>query len=66
MAARCFVAMSVVHCVAVELRTVLGRTLSACREASVIALAIVQMMIHVSVEVLRPVEPRSRTDEYTA
>jgi hypothetical protein len=64
--ARCFVAMNVMHCVAVELSTMLSRTLSPSREASVIALAIVEMMIHVSVEVFRPVEPRSRSEEYTA
>jgi hypothetical protein len=58
--------MNVVHCSAVELSTVLSRTLSACGEASVIALAIVEMMIHVSIEVVRSVIPRSRTDEYAA
>jgi hypothetical protein len=58
--------MSVMHCVAVELSTVLSRTLSACRKAPVIALTIVEMMIYVSVEVFRPVGPRSRTEEYTA
>lgn len=56
----------VVHGLTVELCPVFRRLLAAGRKVSVIALAVVQMMIDVSVEVLRSVEPRPRPDEYAA
>ena len=59
-------AMSVMHCLTVKLCTVFRRSLAARWHGPVIALAIVQMMIHVSIEMLRPMEPRSRTNEYAA
>jgi hypothetical protein len=59
-------AMWVVHRFAVKLRPVLRWMLAARRHGPVIAFAIVEMMIDVSVEMLRPVEPGSRADENTA
>ena len=64
MAARCLVATSVMHCLTVKLCTVFRGSLAAPWHGPVVALAIVEVMIHVSIEVLRPMEPRSRTDEY--
>jgi hypothetical protein len=58
--------MRVVHCFAVELRTMFCRTFAALGKRSVVALAIVEMMIDVTVEMFRPVIPRSRSEEYAA
>ena len=66
MAARCLVAMSVMHCLTMKLCTVLRRSLATRWHGPVIALAIVEMVIHVPIEVVRSVEPGSRTDEYAA
>lgn len=59
-------AMYVMHCAAVKLLTVFRRPLAARGEGPVITLAIVEMMIHVSVEMIRTVIPGSRPDEYAA
>jgi hypothetical protein len=56
----------VMHCLAVKLCTVFRWTLAARGHRSVVALAKVETMIDVSIETIRPVEPRSRPDEYTA
>jgi len=66
MAAWRLVAMWVMHCVAVKFRAVFRWMFTAGREVTVVALAIVEMMIDMSVEALRSVKPRSRTDEYAA
>ena len=63
---RGLMAMRVMHRLAVKFRTVFGRTLAALGHMPVIALAIVQIMIDVSVKMFRPVIPRSRPDEHTA
>jgi hypothetical protein len=59
-------AMWVVHCLAMKLCPVFRWMLAARGRGPVIAFAIVEMMIDVSVEMLRPVVPGSRADEYTA
>lgn len=58
--------MRVVHRLAVKFSTVFCRMLAAPWQRSVVALAKVVVMINVSVEMLRTVIPRSRTDEYPA
>ncbi len=55
--------MRVVHCRAVKFCTVLGGMLTAPRHGAVVALTIVEVMIHMSVEVFRAVKPRTRTNE---
>ena len=60
------VAVRVMHCLAVKFRAVFRWMFTARRKTSMVALAIVEMMIDVSVEVIRPVVPRSRADENTA
>jgi hypothetical protein len=54
------------HCLAVKLGTVFRWSLAARWKLAVVALAIVEMMIDVSVEMIRPVIPGARTDEDTA
>jgi hypothetical protein len=56
-------AMLIVHRRAVKLRAMFRWLLAARWHGPVITLAIVEMMIDVSVEVVRTMEPRSRTDE---
>ena len=58
--------MRVMHCPAVKFRTAFRWMFPARRKTSVVALAIVEMMIDMSVEALRPVEPGSRSEENTA
>jgi hypothetical protein len=58
-------ATRVMHRLAVKFRTPLGRVLTARRRRAVIAMAIVERMIDMAVEVIRPVKPRSRADEDT-
>jgi hypothetical protein len=58
-------ATSVMHCLAVKLCPVFGWLLATRWKIPVIALAIVEMMIDVPVEMILSVEPRSRPDEYT-
>jgi len=58
--------MRVVHCRAVKLSSVFRRMLAPCGHWSVVSLAIVEMMIDVSVEVLRAMEPWSGPDKYTS
>lgn len=58
--------VDIVHCIAVELRAMLGRMFAARREASVVAMAVIEMMIYVPIEMLRPVKPGSRADEDAA
>jgi hypothetical protein len=61
-----FMAASVMHRLAVELRPVFGGLLAPRRKTPVIALAVVELMIDVPVEMILSVEPRSRPDEYSA
>jgi hypothetical protein len=55
----------VMHRLAVKFCAMLCRALAARRRRTMIAMPEVESMIDVAVEVLRPVKPRSRTDEYT-
>ena len=66
MSTRSFVSARVVHCLTVELRTMLRRVFAPRREISLIPFAVIEMMIDVPIEVLRAVKPWSRADEYTA
>jgi hypothetical protein len=54
------------HCLAVKLCAVFGWLLATGWKISVVALAIVEIVIDVSVEMILPVEPGSRSDEYAA
>jgi len=56
----------VMHCLSMELGTVRRRGLATGWKLAMVALAIVEMMIDVSVEMIRPVIPGSRADEDTA
>jgi hypothetical protein len=56
----------VMHCFAVKLRTMFGWTLAARGHRPVVALPKIETMIDMSVEIARPVVPRSYPDEYTA
>jgi hypothetical protein len=58
--------MRVMHGLSAKRFMVFHRMLSARREWSVVSMAIVQVMIDVSVEMFRPVEPGTRPDEHTA
>jgi hypothetical protein len=62
----CFMTMKIMSRVAVELLTMFGRMLTAARKWSMVALPVVKMMIDVSVEMFRSMEPRSSSDENTA
>jgi hypothetical protein len=59
-------ATGVMHCLAVKFCTVFRRTLAASGKTPMVALAVIEMVIDVSVETIRPVKPRSRADKYTA
>ena len=59
-------AMYIVHCLTVKLSAVFRRGRAAGRETPVVALAIVELMIDVPVEMIRPVVPRASADEYSA
>jgi len=58
--------MDIMHSLAVKLRTVFSRMLPARRHGPVIAMAVVEMMVDMSVKMFRSVEPGSRSDKYTA
>ena len=60
------VAAEVMHCLAVKLCAVLRRMFSARRHWPMIALAEIEMMIDMSVKMLRPMKPRTRANEYAA
>jgi hypothetical protein len=63
---RRFMAMRIMHCLAVKLSAVCRWGLAARRETSVVTLTVVETMIDVSVKMIRPMEPWSRTNEYAA
>ncbi len=58
--------MRVMHGLTMELRAMIGRVLTAGRHRSMVPVAIIQMMIYMAIEVLRPMKPRSCTDEHSA
>ena len=55
--------MYIVHCLTVKLSAVFRRGRAAGRETPVVALAIVELMIDVPVEMIRPVVPRASADD---
>ena len=57
------VAVHIVHGVTVKFLPVFRRTLAPARQRPAIALAIVEMMVHVPIEMIRPMEPWSGADE---
>ncbi len=58
--------MRVVHGLAVELSALLRGMLAARRETPAIAFAVIEAVIHVSVEMIPSVKPRSRADKDAA
>jgi hypothetical protein len=58
--------MDIMHCISMELSAVLSGTRAARGEPPMVAVAKVQMMIDVPIKMFRPVEPRSRANEYAA
>jgi hypothetical protein len=56
--------MNVMHCIAMKLLTMFRRSRAALGEAAAIAFSIVKVMIDVSVKVVCPVVPGSRSNEY--
>ena len=61
-----FVPTHIMHCLTVKLSAVFGGSSAACRVTAVVALAIVELMIDVAVEMIRPVIPGASADEDTA
>ena len=59
----CFMTMYIVHGLTVELCAVFRRRCAARGHSPVVALAIVEMMIDVAVEMIRPVIPGASADE---
>ena len=57
---------AIMHCLAMKLGTALRRSLAARRHRAMVALAIVEMMIDMSVEMIPSVIPGTRTDENSA
>ena len=55
--------MGIMHCIAVKLLTVFRWTLAARWHGPTVALAEVETMIYMSIEMVRPAIPRSRADE---
>jgi len=56
-------AVYVMHRLAVEFRSPLRRTLTAGRHRAMIAVAKIEAMIDMTVEVFRPVEPGTRSNK---
>ena len=56
--------MHIVHFFAVELSTMLGWMFAALRGRPMVAVAVVECVIHMSMEVMRSMKPWSSTDEY--
>ena len=59
-------AMRVMHCLSMKLRTMFGRTVAACRHRAVVTLAVIEVMIDVTIEMLRPVVPGACTNKHAA
>ena len=58
--------MRVMHGLAVELRPVLRRMLAASRVSTTIAPAVIEIVIHMAVESIPPMKPRTGPDEQAA
>jgi len=63
---RRFVAMRIMHRLAVELGPMIGRVFPTRRQGPMIALAIIQVMVYMTIEVIRTVEPRASADKHAA
>ncbi len=61
-----FVSARVMHRLAMEFRAPCRRSFAARRQRSVITLAYVQIVVHVTVEMIAPVIPRPGANEYAA
>jgi hypothetical protein len=61
--AGCFMSMRVVHGLAMEGRTLRRRVFAAGWERSMVALAIIKMVIDVAIKMIRPMEPRPGANE---
>ncbi len=59
-------AMRIVHCLAVKFCTVLRWMLAPRRKISMVALAVIEAVINVSVESVRPVKPGPGANEEAA
>lgn len=66
MAVRGFVSMRIMHCLAVKFRSAITRVFSTSRRRTVIAVAIIQMMVDVAIEMISAVVPRACTDKHAA
>ena len=66
MAPRRLMTVDIMHRLTMKFRTMFRWALSPCRHRPMVALAIVEMMIDVPVEVLRSVIPRPGPDENSA
>lgn len=60
-----FVPVRIVHCRSVKFAALIYRMFATCRHGSVVAVAIVQSVIDMTVEVPRPVEPGAGPNEHT-
>lgn len=58
--------MRVMHGSAIELSPMIPLALSPSGHRSVVSVAIIQVMIYMTVKVLRPMKPRSCTDKHAA
>jgi hypothetical protein len=58
--------MSVVHLLAMKFGAMICRVLPACREIAMIPVAIVESMIHMTMEPARTVEPGTRSNKHSA
>jgi len=66
MTMRRFVPMGIVHRLAVELGAVIDRMLAARGRRTVIALAVVEMVVYMAIEVIRAVKPGTCANEHPA
>jgi hypothetical protein len=64
--ARRLAAMHIMHCLSVKFCAMLRWPFAFCRKRPMVTLAIVEVMIDVPVEMVRPVKPGSGADEDTA
>ena len=58
--------MCVMHSLTMELRAMLGRVFTAGRHRSMVPVAIIEVMVYMTIKVLRPMKPRSCADEQSA
>jgi len=58
--------MRVMHCIATELVTMFGGVFTACWKPAVVTVPVVEVMIHMPVEMFRSVEPGAGADEHAS